>query len=508
MGQTQGRDAQSNAINAAEVEQIFLKAGKMRAIHPGEVLIEQGASMSNLYLIMSGELVLTQMLSNGKDAKEVGRRNKGDVIGELSFLLDSQPTVSVSAPEASRDVTVVEVTHMHAIATLQKDPRFAAKVFQMVATLLAARLDKTSSSKKNSAASQHSLKNGTAETSIQHAQMLGEKVLPSKFELDDECTEFVLQATCDVVIETPGDHSEPQHQPGTLVLFSTHLCLELSALNFTRHVVVPFADVQRVEHDESSSTPVAIVFAKGTKYLIGLAADLFVEISRRIELLRLESIDTTMITEAEVHSGVASSLDEKNQGIKLQNKELGELGESSIAVPELPAVLRRDSLDEAGEVIEEGRASAGTDVSVTSVMGKLSQSEWTMLMKHAEVWSLEHGATIIQEGEKTRALHQLIRGTAAVEMHVHGRPQAVVLARKQPGDIFGEKSLLLGTPAGSSVVVESDHATVLRLKHTQLQQLFTSAHPGLCVAEPRSHPDLLQEGQMWCHAARLLMPTV
>ena len=49
----------------------------------------------------------------------------------------------------------------------------------------------------------------------------------------------------------------------------------------------------------------------------------------------------------------------------------------------------------------------------------------------------------MREGSQKRALYQLMEGTATVECKVNGRPHAVVVARKESGDLFGEREEIL-----------------------------------------------------------------
>lgn len=116
---------------------------------------------------------------------------------------------------------------------------------------------------------------------------------------------------------------------------------------------------------------------------------------------------------------------------------------------------------------------------VEAVMGQLSVQEWGSLIGSAEHFEVENRHPIIKEGEQSHSLYQLTAGTATVELHVEGRPQAVVVARKEKGDIFGERSLLLGGGARASVVVDSPKASVLRLSSAHVHKVLHSAHPQL-----------------------------
>lgn len=58
------------------------------------------------------------------------------------------------------------------------------------------------------------------------------------------------------------------------------------------------------------------------------------------------------------------------------------------------------------------------------------------------------------------------------------RTQAVVVARRRAGEMFGERTLLLGGEASASIVVDSEKAVLIRLTDAYLNKLFKS-NPGL-----------------------------
>ena len=62
-----------------------------------------------------------------------------------------------------------------------------------------------------------------------------------------------------------------------------------------------------------------------------------------------------------------------------------------------------------------------------------------------------------------------------MELKVKGRPQAVVVARRKAGEMFGERTLLLGGEASASIVVDSDTAVLIRLTDAYLNKLFKSS---------------------------------
>lgn len=295
MGASQAKE-KGGDISWSEIEHVFMKAGTLMAFKPGQVLVHQGHRFPNLYLIINGEVTLMQAAEDGTQ-RELGTRGRMDVVGELSFLLDTTPAVDVLVPASyPREVSVVEVTHHRAISLLQHDPKFASKVFQTLAGVLANRLDTTSRLKKTAATlhlSQHLHKSGP-----EVAATAGEAIPPQRFGLELEA-EYLLQAECMVMIEERTTNSDADGDDvrfnALLALFSTHLCLELKALSFTNQRVIALADVIGIEQD-AGQAPLLIVSCRGLTLHITLEANIFADVSKELELARLQAFDVSSIT--------------------------------------------------------------------------------------------------------------------------------------------------------------------------------------------------------------------
>ena len=113
-----------------------------------------------------------------------------------------------------------------------------------------------------------------------------------------------------------------------------------------------------------------------------------------------------------------------------------------------------------------------------AALAELSREHWSLFVKGSEQLRFRQGDVVIREGDAQRALYQVVEGSARVELAVRGRPQAVVLGRRQMGDLFGERSLLNGGTAAASVVVDSEEAVFLRVTAAFLHELF-NAHADL-----------------------------
>jgi CRP-like cAMP-binding protein len=471
----------------------------------------------------AGELSLVKRGEKEGGVVEIGKRGRMEVVGEMSFLMGSRPSVSVGVAQGyPRDVSVIEITHSRAVHLLNTDPKFAAKVLQMLAALLANRLMNTSCAATLSpdpaatlmpCADRHmpaaeptdsgrggvgspltlgartcrrNLIKSTASLHLsQHIdtglpskakESEGEPMPPTHFGLD-KGTPMVAQTRCTVSIEqrtTRGGRSsvaDASEVPAVLVIFNSHLCLEMAALNFSSQRVVAFEDVYGIEQDAASAKPLLVVACHGFTLFISVAADIIGDVSRELELARLAALDLSAITTTEE----VGSLERQSKVMKIQSESTDDHAE---ILQDLYARNRISMVMDASTSATPSKEKERKET-VAQVMGKLSLAEWGMLMGSADHFELAHRKVIIKEGESSRALYQLTRGSANVELHVQGRPQAVVVAHKVAGDIFGERSLLLGGLASASVVVSSETATVLRLTMSKLQHLFKTSHPAL-----------------------------
>ena len=68
-------------------------------LHPGEILIEQGAPGDSAYIILDGEMDV--QISSGEQTNVIATRSAGDVIGEIALLDHSPRTATVLATRDS-----------------------------------------------------------------------------------------------------------------------------------------------------------------------------------------------------------------------------------------------------------------------------------------------------------------------------------------------------------------------------------------------------------------------
>ncbi len=430
--------SEGSTFSNSEIQSVILKAGSLVALTPGQVVITQGQPEPSLYFILNGELMITRLASDSKTNKEIGRRGRHEVIGEMSFLLNVSPGASVSVPaDYTRDVTVVEVKRSRVSQMLQRDPKFAAQVFKLLTMALAHRIA-LASDDRTGALQCLTWKDETgARAAHPPPEELGthgpdggsEALRPERFGLDDPSATLLLQAPCTVVIEEDGAWKD-QPCAALLAVFSSALCLELHALNLVSHRVTRFQDVlgcEQVESPQHAGTTVLHVSCRGGALWLSLDASILEYVVDILNTRRLNAAAKAAIDDAQAEPSVRELSAPKEP-----------LRAADVAATYEEVYLKQWVSCDVREEHEPSRASHAAppeppDAASSLVDEQLSLQEWTLLMKGAEHFKFSKGQFVIKEGERMRALYQLVAGSATVEMHIKGRPQALVIARKKVG---------------------------------------------------------------------------
>lgn len=82
----------------------LMNTGTYETIPAGTILIHEGHPVKNLHIILDGEVAVTVSDASGK--KEVARRGRGQVVGEMSFVDARPPSATVHAAQESRVFTI------------------------------------------------------------------------------------------------------------------------------------------------------------------------------------------------------------------------------------------------------------------------------------------------------------------------------------------------------------------------------------------------------------------
>lgn len=109
------------------------KNGRRKRLAKSTVLIHEGVAVETFYILIDGELLVTQ----GKPARQLARLGTGEIAGEMSFVDTRPPSATVSA---ATDVVVCAIPTDKLGKALAENLGFSSRFYKAVATFLSDRL--------------------------------------------------------------------------------------------------------------------------------------------------------------------------------------------------------------------------------------------------------------------------------------------------------------------------------------------------------------------------------
>ncbi len=113
----------------------FLESGQKRVVKGGELIIESQQKVNDLSIVLDGKLSVT--LDSGTEVAQIER---GEILGEMSFVDSSLPNVSVTSQSES---TLFVISHKKIKKQMEASPLFAARMYRAIALFLSDRLRNT-----------------------------------------------------------------------------------------------------------------------------------------------------------------------------------------------------------------------------------------------------------------------------------------------------------------------------------------------------------------------------
>lgn len=104
---------------------LVVKNSKERVLKAGTVIMDQGQTGREAYVILEGTATIK------RNGKKIGTAKTGAVIGELSLLDNGPRTATVTADS---DVTLLVVTERGLKATVENIPAISRKLLKALAT--------------------------------------------------------------------------------------------------------------------------------------------------------------------------------------------------------------------------------------------------------------------------------------------------------------------------------------------------------------------------------------
>jgi CRP/FNR family transcriptional regulator, cyclic AMP receptor protein len=110
------------------------QAGLRVSLTAGQPLVEEGRRNSFLHIIITGAFLVT---SRSTGDRQISVMQRGEVIGELSFLDARPPSATVRAVRASQ---VLAIARSEVTRKLEADLAFASRFYRALGITLATRL--------------------------------------------------------------------------------------------------------------------------------------------------------------------------------------------------------------------------------------------------------------------------------------------------------------------------------------------------------------------------------
>ncbi|WBX76774.1 cyclic nucleotide-binding domain-containing protein [Tenacibaculum ovolyticum] len=124
-------------LNDLDIEWM-INNGSKAELEVGDRLISKGQTIESLYIILSGQL----SISDGESEKHITNIGAGEIVGEMSFLESRPPSVSVIATES---VTVYSISRELMNSRLASNLEFKANFYYAISLFLSNRLRITTS---------------------------------------------------------------------------------------------------------------------------------------------------------------------------------------------------------------------------------------------------------------------------------------------------------------------------------------------------------------------------
>jgi len=115
----------------------MIKNGSKHFVKEGAYLAKQGEAIENIHIILSGRF---RIFSEENPDLNIAQIDSGEIIGEMSFLDERPPSVSVIATESS---SVYSISLERMKQYMEVDTRFAARFYYSIGLFLSDRLRKT-----------------------------------------------------------------------------------------------------------------------------------------------------------------------------------------------------------------------------------------------------------------------------------------------------------------------------------------------------------------------------
>lgn len=115
----------------------IIQTGTYLELSVGNILIQEGQPADSIYFVLEGSVAILISQNHSDNDQEIARCGKGEVIGEMSFIDDRLPSATVKTVETCQ---ILELSKRKLQTKMERDPDFAARLYQEFAAILSSRL--------------------------------------------------------------------------------------------------------------------------------------------------------------------------------------------------------------------------------------------------------------------------------------------------------------------------------------------------------------------------------
>ena len=110
--------------------------GHVQRLQPQAVLLNQGDDVPDLHLLLSGEAEI--LLTVSGNVQLVGSSRRGELLGEMSLLLDEQRGAA-AAVQSAQGMDLLTINRSSLLAALERNPALASRFYRGMACMLSQR---------------------------------------------------------------------------------------------------------------------------------------------------------------------------------------------------------------------------------------------------------------------------------------------------------------------------------------------------------------------------------
>lgn len=110
--------------------------GTLRRLSPGEVLLQQGAPVPALYLVLAGEAEILVTIDG--QSRLVGSSRRGELLGETTMLV-AERSGATATVRTLQGMELLEIQKVDLMTLLQQDPAMTARFYRAISCMLSQR---------------------------------------------------------------------------------------------------------------------------------------------------------------------------------------------------------------------------------------------------------------------------------------------------------------------------------------------------------------------------------